>query len=426
MILQRDTPAQRIKPFRKKIISNGFWIIINVQLSFKKYRPMKNLFFTVAGFLLLCCFSQKASGQKVKDYVLEVSYQAVPPYPFYNKERILYTYLVKENYIDPGNNVATWEITYVDVESRTMFYKSIMPGFGAFLPVRSKVDGSFHADVEIGLSSLQNKNIKPISRAGATPADPAVSALGMELTYNLPFSAIMKDSKDSVIFNEPELFSKPMTFVFPDDFQTMIPNYRNYVSKPAVEALYMQHAIAIEKEVKDRMIKSNLEQFNKILNKRHDEVTGSLRFPFYYLKDRKLEYPAFDSALAIMKIVCDSIKANRKAKNYKNWHTAFVKEQTKKVDAIIGRLSNEYIAKHSKNEIDAELGEEIIFGLLKNRHAVYMLQNRYDEALKEIEDFLAKGKFHKELSQFYLENMQDYFKEEKRRYENNKKHYGWE
>jgi hypothetical protein len=387
---------------------------------------MKNLIFTVTVLVSLFCFSQKASGQKVKDYVLEVSYQAVPPYPFFNKERIWYTYLVKEKYIDAGNNIATWEITYVDVESRTGFYKPIMPGFGAFLPTAKKTDGGFYAEVEIGLIALENKNFKPISRAGATPADPAVSALGLELTFSLPFSATMKDSKDSLVFNEPEVFSKPKTFIFPDDFQSMIPNYRNYVSKPAIEALYLQNAPAVEKEIKDRMIKSNLEQFNKILNKRHDEVTGSLTFPFYYLKDRKVEYPAFDSCLTIMKVVCDSIKANRKAKNYKNWHTKFVKEETKKVDAIISRLSNEYIAKHAKNEIDAELGEEIIFGLLKNRHAIFMLQNRYDEALKEIDEFLVKGKFHKELSQFYLENMQNYFKEEKRRYENNKKHYGWE
>ncbi len=369
---------------------------------------------------------QNSTAQKVKDYVLNVDYQAVPPYNLH-VERVQYLYKIKEEYIDFNNQIKTLETWSTGNSDRTGFYNANLPSLGFFTHWKKQVDGAYNVDINIGLPMLQSKNFKSVTRQNtANPAASAINAIVYELAYSMPFTVIMKNAKDSIVFDERAVFERPITLIFPDDFASVIPNHQSYISQQAVEALYLQNAPNIEKMVKDKIIANHFNQFSKILNKRHDEVKGNMGFEFYYLKDRKVEYPAFDSALAIMKVVCDSIKQNQKAKNYRNWHTPYIKQQLEIVEGIIQRLSIEYIEKHKNKLIDDDLAREIIFGLNKNRYVVMMLQNRYDEALAEIEDYIAKEKYDKEFSYMYLDRMRTYFKEEKRRYENNKKYYKWE
>ena len=392
------------------------------------FLPQLRMLFNKKYFSLiaLCLLSNHFSfSQKVKDYVLNVDYQAVPPYNLH-VDRINYIYKINETYIDLNNEIKTLETWSTGRTERSAFYEASLPSMGFFNYCKKKFEGVYHTDITIGLPMLQSKNFKSVTRQNAAnPAAPATNAIAIELIYTMPFSAIMKNAKDSVIFDEKQIFEKPTTLIFPDDFASVIPNYQNYVSQQAIEALFVQNETKIAKIVKDKIIVNQFNQFSKIINKRHDEVRGNMGFAFYYLKDRKVEYPDFDSALAIMKVVCDSIKQNLKAKNYKNWHTPFIQQQLIVVENIIKRISIVYIDKHKNKLIDDDLGKEIIYGLNKNRYAVMLLQNRYDEGLAEIEDYIAKESYHKYFSFMYLDRMRDYFKEEKRRYENNKKYYHW-
>lgn len=386
-------------------------------IRFKRYAIFAVIFLTLF---------QNATAQKVKDYVLNVDYQAVPPYNLH-VERVQYLYKINEECIDLNNQIKTLETWSTGNSDRTGFYNANLPSLGFFTYWKEQVDGTYQVDINIGLPMMQSKNFKSVTRQNTTnPSAPAINAIAYELTYTMPFTVVMKNAGDSVIFDEKSMFEKPTVLIFPDDFASVIPNYQGYVSQQAVEALFVQNEIKVAKIVKDKIIASHFNQFSKILNKRHDEVKGNMGFEFYYLKDRKVEYPAFDSALTIMKVVCDSIKQNQKAKNYRNWHTTYVQQQLKIVQGIIYRLSIEYIDKHKNKLIEDDIGREIIFALNKNRYAVMLLQNRYDEALLEIEDYIAKEKYDKYFSYMYLDRMRDNFKEEKRRYENNKKYYKWE
>lgn len=368
---------------------------------------------------------QNCVAQKVKDYVLDVQYQAVPPYPLH-VERVSYITHTTEEYITASNEIKTLDTWSTKYTERSAFYAANFPHFGLFYYSKKDVENMYQADMNIGLLSLENKTMKAIGRTNNNPAAPATTnAFVYELTYNLPFDVTLKNAKDSVIFNEKAIFQKPIVMIFPDDFQNLVPNYTAIVLQPQLEEAWLKYQMKVVVDAKDKIIANHLNQFTKILSKRHEELKGNLGFEFYYLKDRKEEFPAFDSALAIMKIVCDSIKQNLKAKNYRNWHTKFVMDQTKIVDKIINGLATEYKTKLDNGTMDKELAEEIVFGLVKNKYAVMMLQNRYEEAIAEIEVYLSIGIFHKYLSKTYLEKTLSMFKDEQRRYLANKKYYKW-
>src|SRR6478735_1553442 len=78
-------------------------------------------------FLMLTLFCEgTVYAQKVKEYNLNVDYQAVPPFPLYTNW-VPYMFYVKEKFINPANQVEILEISSAGAGDRCGFYKSAMP-----------------------------------------------------------------------------------------------------------------------------------------------------------------------------------------------------------------------------------------------------------------------------------------------------------
>lgn len=378
------------------------------------FLPMQRTTFKIALIFAIFCMAITVRAQKVKQNTIVIKYQGPPLCPLEKTWSIPYEYEITCNgkNCEPGPNRANPRAFSKDLQIMSIFYSP---------RELRKCDTCYRMTIDLGECILENK----ITLAPNQKPSTAIPTFSYECTFNYPFSLVLKNPHDSIIYSVKWDAGTPVKMLFPEAMTDKIAGYNGFASPAQLEAGWLAHRDQFYQAASEGLVRNWIKEAEKTLDLHHREKAATMNLTFFYMKDKKVQRPGLDSLMDLTKAIDDSVQMHFKRKDNKNWHSKPLQEILVQAQKIIDRESNSFIAQVKEGKIEKDLGDEMIMGLFANRLTLMLLQNRYDEGLAELDNVLKNKNMPKGMPVHYLETLRGYYEVEKVRYAKNKNRYGW-
>lgn len=372
--------------------------------------------FRLLFLVLLTALPLNSLAQKVKVNAIVLKYNSAALYSL-GANSIPYQYQITFN----GGQEYRPEIHKFNKSALTMQLRNL----SIFYIPKEQIETSYKLMLDIGECHLENKIMtKPGMVDLQATRNSGISGYKYECTFNYPFQLVLKNAKDSILYEMKWGANKPVKGYFPDLIAEKIPGYTGFQTPADLESAWLKYREQFYDAAREKLVLQWVKEAENNLDLYYKDGTSWMNLNFYYLKDKKNPCPGLDSLIDITKIIDDSVSANFKKKNFRNWQTPSIQNYLSIAEKIVNRECVKFISQIQDKKLDEETGNELIMGLYKNRIAILLLQNRFEEGLKDIDVVLSKGGYSPGTAA-QLEELKKYYEIEKIRYNNNKKRFNW-
>lgn len=355
---------------------------------------MKKSFVVILLLLGYC-----VSAQKIKDKNIVCAYYQYPLNPVF-PGNLIYSYYITES---PDEFTTNKTITYSSMGRLDLKYSSAMSNF--FSGFRTGIGDSGQLRLHVVLSPFVLEKRKAVFSAQQNQQNMAYSmTYSYDLDFSLSVGVTLKTNDGRVVYHDTivpkTLFHSNYPVNIPQNIGEGLIQMPGYSTQSDLENNFLNHRSAYLSAMKNYYSDQLLTTIKNTLNDLYTYTYTRKAFRFYTIRSKKGHYAELDTALTIVETAFDSISANVKRKDFRNWHTPAVK-----------KMFSHAVAIWEKDLIEAETKSsprftaEHIVHLKHNLMYGYYFLNDYNGVRKHwngIHNYPDFGNLHRsELDEFY-------------------------